>query len=290
MSDDPELDARLASYQAKGAGVSDLNTITSVWSSVLDEDYVVQKRKQSAKVASTVRTKTPTTAFSTANAAERRRDFNDLSAVPAGPVSKQETTKELLQGLFAKSRDDPSGASLTGLQQQLFAGGFYQKSAGMDDIEFGTLDELTVDAYYTLMQWTARYNASGADLTVDDVLAERSAKMIGPLREKLAKQKSQAGRTISLADPTGLAQAINQVSTDTVGRKATPDEQRMFVAMFHALQSGAQSVEGGTAVNPDVSGQAEAFMRQQAPTEAAGHDMASTFNSFLSIIGGMGTT
>ena len=92
-----------------------------------------------------------------------------------------------------------------------------------------------------------------------------------------------------MARPVGNGDALNTVAQQTVGRKATQEEQRMFVSMFHALQTNAQlTPSGGTYVTPDVDSQAEAYLRQSAPLEAAGHDIANTMNSFLKIIKGVG--
>lgn len=274
-----DFTAMFSQLQSSGL-FSDSTTLSSIWGNSLDDNYPVQRRKSGS-------TPNPNAYLSGGASAAQAAEFQ--RANKSTPSYTTDTSSDLLKKLFASSRSDPSG--LSNLQQKLFAGGFYQKSARLDDIEMGTLDDLTMDAYYSAMQWTARYNQSdpNSDLTVDGLIDERAKLMLGPLRDQLAKQKAAASRTISLADPAGLAQAIDQVASSTVGRKATPDEQRMFVSMFHALQTSAQSVDGGVAINPDVGGQAEQFMMQHAPVEAKGHAIASTFNNFLQIIGGMGS-
>lgn len=262
------------------AGSLDMNTYGSVWASSLDDDYPVQSRTVMRKAGAAKHTYLPGGA-----SPEAAREF--LAAVNVQvPTTIKETAKELLADFTARSRDDPDG--FNDLQQKLFLAGFYDRSVKMEDIPFGSLDDTSLDAWYRLLQYTARYNEAGQDVTWDEILDERASQLLGPLREKQAQDRARGARTISLADPAGLALALDQVAQNVLGRKATADEQRMYVAAFHSMQSGAQSVEVGTAINPDVQGQAEAMLRQNAPVEARGHDIANTFNNFLSILGGIG--
>jgi hypothetical protein len=284
-ADQTALYALLEQFQ--GANLGDTSTLGSVYNQSLSDDQIIEQRQQAiayGKSAKAQRAYLPGGA-----SAGQVTGFKQRMNTKVTEKTKV-TTKTKLDELVRQERKDPE--AFLRLQLDLFKGGFFQPSVRLEEIQAGTLDDTTLDAYYNLMQWTARYNAAGEDVTTEDVLRERSEKGLGILREQLAKARSGGGggggNIVSLADPAGLAQALHQVAQQTIGRKATADEQRMFVSMFHAMQSGAQSAESGTVVNPDVQGQAEQMLRQQAPVEAQAHDISTTFNSFLKIIQGVG--
>lgn len=274
-----DLDAMLSGQ----SNVGDLKTLKSVWGTTLSEDAPVQRRG-----ALTPPKFTPggsVTAFENAQ---------------ANPPRAPQSIKELLQGFFARAKSNPDDFRV--FQEQLFRGGFYKANVDAREIQWGTVDDNTLDAFYAAMERTARYNDSGSDLTVDDVINERVANMSAPMEEYFLKSLNArntsigsgggggggSGRMIALADPLAIMDALDTVAVGTVGRAATQDEQRMFVTMFHTMQSAAQSTTSGSYVTPDVGSQANAFMRQQAPLEAAGHDVANTMNMFMKIIKGVG--
>lgn len=286
ISDDGGFNAQLAAAQqtlaAQGISTGAGSTLASVWGNSLSDDATVERGPREQKP------------FATSEQGTRAKFQGPVQGlgdfgrrVRQGVTQRPRVlTKDLLSEFVKKARHDPNGFG--SMQQELFLGGFYTPSASLEDIAFGNLDDLTLDAYYNLMQWTARYNEAGEDVTTADVLKERVQRMGERMAEIAAKSRAGGGggNIVNLADPAGLAQGLNAVAQDVLGRKATPDEQRMYVAAFHAMQSGAQSATGGTVVTPDAQGQAEQMLRQQAPVEAQSHDMARTFDSFLKIIGG----
>jgi hypothetical protein len=284
---DPNFVAAILAQQ-QNAGM-DTQSLASVWGSSLDVDYPVQTKVETVPRSRPGRRG----GYVPGGATKAQADEFTKRFAGTETVKTTVTTQQLLKDFTKRSRTDKEG--FAALQQQLFMGGFFNPNVAMEEIQVGTLDDNTMDAWFNLLQWTARYNEAGEDTTWEEVLSERSAKLLGPLREQLARSRSGGGgggggNMVALADPAGLAQALNQVAIQTVGRKATPDEQRMFVATFHAMQSGAQSATSGTVITPDVQGQAEQMLRQNAPVEAQSHDVARTFDDFLDIIGGMGTT
>lgn len=199
-------------------------------------------------------------------------------------VTKNRSVDELMKEFFAASSQNPEAFSK--MQEALWAGGFFSSQYRMDEVNWGQADDATTDAYYAAMTLTARRNAAGDDLTVNQVVNDRIENMSAGLREVIMKRSAgPAGRTISLSDPLAIAKALDTVSTQTVGRKATADEQRMFTVMFHSLQEQAQAPGGGYRTSPDIGGQAESFMRTQQPMQAAAKDISNTMNSFLQVIG-----
>lgn len=197
-----------------------------------------------------------------------------------------QTANDLVTDVFKRGRADAGW--LDDLQKKLFVGGFYNSRVNLDDIRHGDFDEATLDAFQNLLMWTARYNETGEDVSWEEVLDARLGGLTDEMKAKILSGGGGDGRVIALADPAGLRQALDQVSTQTLGRKSTPDEQRMFVAIIHAMQSGAQSAESGTVISPDIGGQAEQMLRQQNAVEAQSHDVARTFDVFQQMLGGMG--
>jgi hypothetical protein len=263
-----------AALEAAGmmGGFGDQDALASVWGSTLPDERIVEHR-------TTTRPRPRESGPLLSNRGVGRGVYARGDITERNPVK----TKDLLKDFVLRSRQDVGG--YTEQQQLLFMAGFYDPRATMEDIQFGTMDDLTLDAYYNLLTWTARYNESGADITSDQLLQERAATMLGPLREAMAKKAAGGGgggRTIVLSDSAGLAQGLDSVAQNVLGRKANADEQRMFIALIHGMEGGGQ--------NPDPGARAEAMLREQAPVEAGAHDVARVFDDFLGIIGGMGTT
>ena len=129
------------------------------------------------------------------------------------------------------------------LQMQLYLGGFFGKTK-LENIQFGLNDDASYGAFSDLLSRVARINSANKEkgmptIRWQDLLSDAVRKN-GPDMEEEAAGKGQSV-TISLADPTGLAMALDRVAQNTIGRRASADEQRMFVSTFHAMQSGAQA-------------------------------------------------
>ena len=178
----------------------------------------------------------------------------------------------------------------TQLQQDMYLAGFYGK-AKLDTIDWGALNDQSYAALTNVFQLTAQINSAlksqnRPTVTWEQVLDNQKSSM-APLMQAFLQKSGGSGPKITLADPNALAQALDQVSQNTIGRRATADEQRMFVAGFHAMQSADQSVTGGgTAVSPDVQGEAQAQIEQNDRAEKTGYDMLNTFGNFVKIMGG----
>lgn len=260
---------------------TDTDALSSVWGSTLDADYPVEDR-----IFTQTRAQSRNERQQYIPGGATKAQVDEFTRRGQQQVESRQTmrTQDLLKEFVLKSRPgngDPS--EFVGIQQKLFMAGFYAHGAEMDDIQFGVLDDITLDAYFNLLQWTARYNEAGANITSDQLLEERAGSMLGPLREAMAKAARRGPtKTIVLSDAEGLRSGIDSVAQSVLGRKANADEQRMFIALIHGMERGEQ--------NPDMRGQAEALLRREAPVEAGAHDVAATFDSFLNIIGGLGTT
>jgi hypothetical protein len=164
-----------------------------------------------------------------------------------------------------------------GLQTALFAAGFYGTKK-LDSIPFGEADDTSEAALTALLVRTAKMNAAGQDVTWEEVLANLSGS--DAAKARLAAGGG-GGSSVSYYDPTYLAQTLDDAAKNVLGRKASVDEQRMFINAFHAAQAANTNIQ-----SPPAS--AEAFARQNAPVEAGAHDVSNTFGEFVKLLGGIG--
>jgi hypothetical protein len=281
---DPE--AMMAAFAAQ---LGDQETLASVWSNTLDEQQVVEYRSVQTKK----QTEWNFNRFfgkpgKKDNAVEKllgkggRKEFTTTREVTS---RKPRVAEEMLKEFVGSSRANP--AAFAKMQQDLYLAGFFNPSVSVEEIQHGFLDDYTLDAYYNLMRQSAQLNASGQDVTTMELLNERAARNLGPIREAMmrATRGGGGGTAVTLTDPVALAQGLDQTAKEVLGRKASAEEQRLFITMFHGLQRG-NAGEGG--INPDGGARAEAFLREQAPVEAQSHDVARTFDDFMDIIGGLG--
>jgi hypothetical protein len=268
-SADPEtrayIDARLAEVGGSGTTSSLLDT---VWGNSISNNTVVETR----------------------GGGGLRKAPKSSPWKPRGPYidpGQDYTASQIFNEVYNLSNADPEDWQR--IQQQLYLGGFYG-NRDLDELNFGQIDEDDVNAISQVLTWTARHNAAdkerGGKGTTSwrDILSGYAKEMLGPRMEQLAKAASAP--KVTLADPKGLASALDDVARNVLGRKANAEEKRLFVATYHAMQSGAQSATSGTVVSPDAQGQAEAQLRGANPAEAGAHDLSNTFNDFLQIISG----
>lgn len=173
------------------------------------------------------------------------------------------------------------------LQQDLYLAGFYGKTK-IENIAIGQLDDQSLGAFSDLLSRTARLNQALLEsgqptLTWQEVLAQG----VGTFSEimKGVNSGSDKVKSVIFSDPAGLSSALDQLAQNILGRKAKPDEQRMFVSLIHGMESSYQLSDTG-GVRPDVGGQGEQLLRQQAPVEAKAHDFRNVFDVFAKMVGG----
>ena len=262
----------LAGYQTQQGAGADTSSQRNVFTQALTADSTVTKRQAANP-------NYQPGGYLPGGASPRLADQFKQAQSKTVPVS--DTVGSLFKSFYAMAQQSPE--DFLQKQQELFLAGFYAKSVSWNEIDHGFPDDASVDAFYAAMTRTARQNeANGSGLSVWDVVGDRVAQMDSAFR---AAALAGRGRTISLADPLAITNALNTVSQDVIGRKATPDEQRVFISMFHALQTNAQSSGGGIRITPDVGAQSEQFMRSQQPMQAAAKDIDNTMNMFLSAVG-----
>jgi hypothetical protein len=212
--------------------------------------------------------------------------------VPADYTREFSETKlqsQLEKEFYSRNEDD-----LSDLQGRLWAGGFYGQGVRADEIIRGDYDEQTYAAYQKAVQRAARFNAAGADYTLDEVIDMAS----GAGDEAGGRGRGTGSRqplSVALTNPDDLRKTAQRAAVSILGRGFKPDELNRFVSSFHAAQSGAQAGNyradeaGGTVVqaaSPEAA--AEAFAQRAAPAEAGAHDFVRVYDAFTKILGRRG--
>ncbi len=124
-----------------------------------------------------------------------------------------------------------------------------------------------------------------------------------PVFDTLSKKALDAGTKFSNADGTiaqdvvltdsaQIAQGADTIGQQEIGRKLTDDEHAKVIEFIHGLESKAQNTsnEPGaqTVENPDTQAEINQYIQQQFPTEAAGKDVAGTYDEFTKLLAGPG--
>jgi len=197
---------------------------------------------------------------------------------------------EAAQGFYRLPEDQ-----VAELQAKLLAGGFYDDSyytATGKKPQFGVADDDSYAAYKRALTRTAR---SGKALTevLDEAVTAGGAEKAEQQRQPLIVQ---------LTSPTDLRRIYQAAAVALTGsRDMDEDRVAKFIAdqqeaerqaqqtMYSAGGSGLPGGPGGTVTEPpSPQAAAEATIRATQPTTVGGHDIAGQFDSFLSILAGIG--
>lgn len=168
------------------------------------------------------------------------------------------------------------------MQGALFQAGFYGNTAKSSDIKWGVADGDTATAWTRLLMDTQRLNAAGQLVSVDQVLASRSA----------AGATSNAAKQAPTISPQEVAASANAMALQVLGRRATPEEERLVMAavnkqmadQFHASDAAGYQTGQQPA---SVSQVAQDVLQANAPQEAVGNNFLNTFGAFQQMLGGL---
>jgi len=157
---------------------------------------------------------------------------------------------DLLKAFYRLPEQD-----LLELQKHLFAGGFYG-DRGITDIAWGEHGEDSFAAYAQALERAARYYGAGADIGYWDVIRMASEAGAGVRAEGVTGPNGSGtrvlgGRNVDLSDPAALRLTLDETSRAILGRRASTEEQRVFVSLLHSLQRQAA---GGVEVSVDAAG------------------------------------
>jgi hypothetical protein len=176
-----------------------------------------------------------------------------------------------------------SGDKLRDLQQDLFIGGFYG-NADPDKIAWGAEgDDVSYGAWLKAVARAQKYYAAGRNLTVEDVI-----KMAG---EQSGKSLADGGgekptTNVRLQDPAALGLMLDATSQKVLGRKANPEEKRLFLAAMRSaeISQGQQqhnAPTGALNVMQDVDPEAQAVVaaRNADPVRADAREVVGVFDT-----------
>jgi hypothetical protein len=166
----------------------------------------------------------------------------------------------------------------------MLVGGLYPRGVRAKDIKLGVIDEYSFNAYERLVQRTLMRQQAGQQVTLKDVLDEAFRSGAGVAQGVL--EGPNGPKLIRLADPAAVSEVLDNAAQQTLGRKATQDEERLFIAAFHQMQRREQYADSGEVVSPDAGAQAKQFLTQNNANEAAGYNLVQQFNNFAQIMGG----
>lgn len=95
---------------------------------------------------------------------------------------------------------------------------------------------------------------------------------------------------VFLSDPTMLGTQLDSIARARLGRVATPEEKAAFVEHFHQLETqySAAYVGGGAATQPDVQGQAVAWIESRNSGEQAGETAGEFITALAQFLRGPG--
>lgn len=95
---------------------------------------------------------------------------------------------------------------------------------------------------------------------------------------------------VFLSDPTMLGSQLDSIARARLGRVATPEERAAFIAHFHQLETqySAAYVAGGAATQPDVQGQAVAWIESRNSGEQASETAGEFITALAQFLRGPG--
>lgn len=153
--------------------------------------------------------------------ADRIRDFAPEN------VDQTRTVGQLMRDFYTFDEE-----KVRDLQYKLYIGGFFG-NADPTDIAWGVAgDDNTGQAWQLAVVRASRFYAANKELSVDDVIA-LAGKEAGE-GNVLGSGSGGGGPTlIQLTDPAALGDEIDEAAKRVLGRKASPEEKRLFVATMH---------------------------------------------------------
>ena len=176
--------------------------------------------------------------------------------------------------------------TISGVQSQLVAAGYLRSGNYVP----GFADQATLDAYDDLLRDSGMRLAAGKQLTVDEVLDQRT-------KAVLASGQQPGGNNhateIRYTDPTSAHALLYQAMRSRLGRAPTPGEISSFTKALNAAESGnpvesqtdgqgATTTSGGL----DTGQFADDFVMQNNGAAAGAHVVATDYYSAaLNLIG-----
>ena len=224
-----------------------------------------------------------------------------------GAMSDEErksTVINMLRNLAALRPDE-----LEQKQRDLIAAGFITKTQA-ERIQFGQVDDVTMQGMVDLLRRTAVYNSANNMKTVDDVLNEgklnppKDPEDIAAARRAAEAAKPTSTKSVKITNAQDARQTLESVLQSKLGRAATSQEISEFVGLLnqaekdHPVVTNAQgdaTLPGGSSSEQyggvNAGQMAEDFAAKGGRgAEAGSHTILSymgAFNQMISTPGGM---
>lgn len=162
------------------------------------------------------------------------------------------------------------------IQTKMFVAGMYGE-IDANQVPYGQPDATGFSLWAKLVQQSMASAAAGKPASPESFLeAQASFALANPKQDK-----------VTVSSAASIAQNVDSMAQKVLGRKASPAEQRVLIAAFHAQERSYQTQKSGTVTTPDLAATAEQQLRASNPAEAGAHDVAGVFSNFLSMLGGV---
>jgi hypothetical protein len=217
-------------------------------------------------------------------------------------IPQADAATNLTVGQYLQQMGKMSKAQIYQLQQQLFHGGFYDPTYtdGTKSYTQGVLDVGTVEAMRTAMLTTLEQNASGNNVTLEQVINNPS-QFAATLNSAGALPGTTKGSTVPMATDAQTQEPLIAAAAKELGRNPTQAELTAFTAKYNAelqagsktltlagqnpqgivdYQSGIPFVQG----TPTVTAAADQYFQNTNPTEYQGHNVADAFGMLMNLV------
>lgn len=213
---------------------------------------------------------------------------NDMPYKPESHTAFTRTIEEMLQEFAALAYS--SNADYLGIQQQLYAGGFFGSGMKFGEVRWGSWDTATKDALVKALVETAQIAKSGVPIDFPTFLAERAKKGSDAA-------KAGSAQVNQFTDPAAVSQSAQAAAEQAIGRRLTADEAERFSTYFHskegAYNTTLNAVQSGAAqgqvdvMRPDLSAEAQTYVEDHYGSEQGAYQGAKYVQMLQSMLGGV---
>lgn len=174
------------------------------------------------------------------------------------------------------------------LQRALFQAGYYG-STPYGSIAWGSYTNQTVDAWRQLLVHTAQAQSQGINATPNDILHQSA-------NNRVSTPKSPGPLIVQHGDPKVVAGFLQQAAQSSLGRNLSDQEVAHFISEYRTAETAyyekAQQATNAPAgrfdlTKPSPEADAQSYVAEQHPTEAAGNDMGDYVRQLESMLGGV---
>ncbi len=123
-----------------------------------------------------------------------------------------------------------------------------------EKVRWGDYDDDTYSAFEAINERAARFYAVGRKVTPNDVLGMIEDAYVPPAEDPA---DVRPGSVSQVQDATTLEQTVQATARSRLGRKLSSSEAQRFVAVYQAMQRGANNTALGVDATIEAGGNAE---------------------------------